>query len=174
MHYKTAALDLHYVKNNNNTNDNKWKKTRQIIRFNPSFSESVKTNIGKTFLQLLSKHFPKNHKIYKKFNKNTVESSHSCMKNIGYIIPANNQIILNKIVQCYGCNCKVKSSCPLIDESLTPKFIYRTNISNDKNREKKLLLLQTHTLKKGTQTIRRTLNMKSMRIAQNRLNASGN
>ena len=62
------------------------------------------------------------------------------MKNIGSIIPANNNIILNTIVQSYGCNCKEKSSFPLIDESLTPKIIYRANVSNDKNREKKPLL----------------------------------
>ena len=58
------------------------------------------------------------------------------MKSIGSIIPANNQIILNTIVQSYGCNCKEKSSFPLIDESLTSKIIYRANVSNDKNREK--------------------------------------
>ena len=51
--------DLHYVENNSNTNDNKRKRKRKIIWLNPPFSKSIKTNIGKIFLQLLSKHFLK-------------------------------------------------------------------------------------------------------------------
>ena len=101
--------DLHYVENNNNTNDNKWKKKGNIIWFNPPFSKSIKTNIGKVFLQILSKHFPKNHKLHKSFNRNTVKISYSCMKNIGSIISAHNWNILNPIIQSYGCNCRVKS-----------------------------------------------------------------
>ena len=55
--------DLRYVENNNNANENKRKGKRKIIWFNPPFSKSVKTTIGKIFLQLLSKHLPKNHKM---------------------------------------------------------------------------------------------------------------
>ena len=59
------------------------------------------------------------------------------MKNIGSIISAHNRNILNPIVQSYGRNCRVKSSCPLNGECLTPKIIYRAEVSNDKNSEKK-------------------------------------
>ena len=164
--------DLHYVGNKNNTNDKKRKRKRKIIWFNPPFSKSIKTNIGKTFLQLLSKYFPKNHKMHKIFNRNTVKISYSCMKNIGSIILAHNRNILNPIVQSYGCNCRVKSSCPLNGECLTPKIIYRADVSNDKNSEKKLYFgLADTPLKKGTKTIQGTL---SMRIAPNWLNTSGN
>ena len=104
--------------------------------FNPPFSKSIKTNINKTFLQLLSKHFPKNHKMHKIFNRNTVKISYSCMKNIGSIISAHNWNILNPIVQSYGCNCRVKGSCPLNGECLTPKIIYQADLSNDKNSKK--------------------------------------
>ena len=67
--------NLHYVGNNNNTNDNNQKRKQKIIWFSPPFSKSIKTNISKIFLWLLSKHFPKNHKIYKIFNRNTVKIS---------------------------------------------------------------------------------------------------
>ena len=50
--------------------------------FNPPYSKSVKTNIGKNFSHLLVKHFPINNKMHTIFNKNTVKVSYSCMKNM--------------------------------------------------------------------------------------------
>ena len=49
--------DLHYVENNNNTNENKRNRKRNIIWFNPPFSNSIKTNIGKNFLTASIKAF---------------------------------------------------------------------------------------------------------------------
>ena len=40
-------------------NEEKSKRRRKIIWFNPPFSLSVKSNIGKLFFKLLKKHFPK-------------------------------------------------------------------------------------------------------------------
>ena len=59
------------------------------------------------------------------------------MKNIGFIISVHNRNILNLIVKSYGCNCKVKSSCLLTGDCLTPKIIYRADVSNDANNNKK-------------------------------------
>ena len=42
----------------NDNNDNKQQKLK-IIRYNPSYSPNFKTNIGKTYLNLIKKHFPK-------------------------------------------------------------------------------------------------------------------
>ena len=42
----------------NNNEENK-KRRRKIIWFNPPFSKSVKSNIGKTFLILIKRYFPK-------------------------------------------------------------------------------------------------------------------
>ena len=129
--------DLRYVENNNIANDGKWKQKQKIIWFNHPFSKSVKINIGKIFLQLLFKHFPKNDKMHNIFNRKTVKISYSCMKNIGSIISTHNRNILNPIVKSYGCNCKVKSSCPLKGECLTLKIIYRADVTNDANNDKK-------------------------------------
>ena len=38
------------------------KCSRNVLWFNPPFSSNVKINIGKIFLRLLNKHFPKHHK----------------------------------------------------------------------------------------------------------------
>ena len=59
------------------------------------------------------------------------------MKNIGSIISAHNRNILNPIVQSYECICRVKSSCPVKGECLTPKIIYRADVSDDGNSDKK-------------------------------------
>ena len=54
-------------------------RKRNVIWFNPPYSRSVATNVGKTFLNLLEKHFPKHHKFRKIFNRNNVKISYSCM-----------------------------------------------------------------------------------------------
>ena len=45
-------------------------RQRKIIWFNPPYSMNVETNIGKTFLKLIGKHFPKTNKFHKIFNRN--------------------------------------------------------------------------------------------------------
>ena len=53
----------------------KRKRQRNILWFNPPYSKTVKTKIGKFFLQLIKKHFPKEHKFHKIFNRNTLKLS---------------------------------------------------------------------------------------------------
>ena len=60
----------------------KRKRQRNILWFNPPYSKRVKTKIGKFFLQLIKKYFPKEHKFHKIFNKNALKLSYSCMPNI--------------------------------------------------------------------------------------------
>ena len=40
------------------------KRKRNIIWYNPPYSMSVKTNVGKIFFKLLRKHFPPSHPMY--------------------------------------------------------------------------------------------------------------
>ena len=47
---------LNYTEENNGINPNSRK--RNILWFNPLYSKSVKTNIGKLFLHLINKHVP--------------------------------------------------------------------------------------------------------------------
>jgi hypothetical protein len=48
-------------------------RQRNIIWFNPPFSKSLNTNIGREFLSLIDKHFPLQHKLHKIFNRNTLK-----------------------------------------------------------------------------------------------------
>ena len=112
-------------------------RRRKIIWLNPPYSRSVKTNIGRNFLHLLVKHFPANNKMYKLFNKSTAKVSYSCMKNMDSIISGHHLNILNPKQNSFGCNCRKKDSCPLNAECLTPKVIYRADVSNQPNKDQK-------------------------------------
>ena len=108
----------------------KNKRTRKIIYFNPPFCNSVKTKIGKKFLGLVQLHFPKNNRLHKIFNKNTIKISYSCLPNVKNIINSHNKKILdgtNKPDKT--CNCRDKLSCPFNGECLL-KGIYKATVMN--------------------------------------------
>ena len=53
-----GKLSYTSTQSNNDENDNKQQK-RKVIWYNPTYSANIKTNIGKTFLNLIKKHFSK-------------------------------------------------------------------------------------------------------------------
>lgn len=71
-------------------------KQGNIIWFNPPFNKSVRTNVGRSFLTFLDKHFPPSHELRKIFNRNTVKLSYSCMNNIKSAITKHNARIIRK------------------------------------------------------------------------------
>ena len=85
----------------NNNSQNKNRK-RNIIWFNPSYSNNVLTNIGKYFLTILDKHFPKSHRLHRTvFNRNNVKISYSAMPNFVSVINSHKKrlsmiILLNQ------------------------------------------------------------------------------
>ena len=96
-HYENALEESGYkaeMKYETSENTNNRNRHRKIIWFNPTFSQSVKTNIGKIFLKLVRKHFPRHHKLHKIFNPNTLKLSYCCMKNISKIIKQHNATVL--------------------------------------------------------------------------------
>ena len=118
---------------NNQKKTRKWK----IIWFNPLFSRSVKSNIGRIFLRLLSKLFPRNHTMHKIFNWNTVKISYSCLRNISSIISSLSRNILSPTQQSFGSNCWVKSEWPLNGECQTLSVIFRADVVSDSNDKEK-------------------------------------
>ena len=94
---------------------NKRNHKRNIIWFNPPFSENVSTKIDKYFLNVLNKHFSKNHHFHKFFNRNGVKVSYSCTKNMKTIISNHNKNSLGKksSINTSTCNCRNKEACPL-------------------------------------------------------------
>ena len=108
------------------------KLKRAIIWYNPPYSKNVKTNIGKAVFELLQKHFPPTHPMYTIFNKSTIKTSYSCFPNIGCIISSHNKHILNSNCTEYGCNCGNRGECPLENKCLTPRIVYRTDVTKTK------------------------------------------
>ena len=117
--------------------EQKYRKLK-IIWFNPPFFRSVKSNIGRIFLRLISKHFPRNHTMQKIFNRNTFKIKYSCLRNISFIISSHNRNILSPKQQSFGCDCRGKNEWQFNGECQTPSVIYREDVDNDSNDEKKI------------------------------------
>ena len=112
----------------------KRNRQRNIIWYNPPFSKSVKTNIGRTFLQLISRHFLRHHKYHSLFNKNNVKVSYSCMDNMQSIINKHNKKVTSidtKPDSQDQCNCRIKDQCPIDNNCLTSGVIYNARVTTD-------------------------------------------
>ena len=90
-----------------NTRGNRYRK---VIWFNLPYSLNAKTNIGKVFLKLVRKHFPRSHKLSKIFSLNIIKISCSSMPNVKNLIKQHNSKILNKDRDKIQrpCNCRIK------------------------------------------------------------------
>ena len=67
--------------NTSTATNNRKQRKRKVIWFNPPYSLSFSTNIGKNFFSLLGKHFPKVHQLHKLFNRNNVKVSYRYLHN---------------------------------------------------------------------------------------------
>ena len=61
------------------------------LKYTNNKCKCVSTNVAKAFLKLVTKHFPKSHKLHKLFNRNTVKVSYSCMNNMSKVIKRHNK-----------------------------------------------------------------------------------
>ena len=97
------------------------------------------------------------------------------MRNIGSIISSHNRATLHPATTLCGCNCRVKDSCPLNGECLTPKLVYRADIENSSNNEKKYYLgCQKQLLKNVIGTIKKNRITQNIKTVLNYQNTSGN
>ena len=64
---KVVLKQQYHIPKQQTTTDNRKKRNgaRNIIWFNPPYSQNVKTNIRKTFLKLVKNHFPRDNKLCK-------------------------------------------------------------------------------------------------------------
>ena len=92
----------------------KRQRRRKVIWFTPPFSNQVRGNIGRKFLQLLDSHFYPGHPHSKLFNRKTIKISYSTLPNIGQIISAYNRKILSNTTTTTEpertCNCRQKTT----------------------------------------------------------------
>ena len=107
-------------------------RKRNIIWFNPPFNLSVKSNIGKIFIQMISKHFPRHHKFSKIFNRNNIKLSYSCMDNMASVLQQHNKKIMNanQPNEHRPCNCRIKNNCPLNGNCCMKGIVYKAVVKS--------------------------------------------
>lgn len=114
-------------------------RKRKIIWFNPPFNQSVKTNIGGKFLNLIDKHFG-NNDLKKFFNRNSIKVSYSCLPSMEAIIRGHNRRLLSKSnasqEENKACNCRGgQKNCPLQGKCLQKQIIYRAEIGEEHDKK---------------------------------------
>ena len=90
------------------------------------------TKVGHYFLKLSDKHFPRQHKLHKIFNKNTVKVSYSCTKNIKSVINSHNKKVLHQNrpgPNEQKCNCIKKELFPLNGNCQTENIVHKATIT---------------------------------------------
>ena len=111
---------LEYIEpkvDNTENNTKKLQRKRKIIWFSPSLSKSVTTNLGIRILNLVEKHFPKEHKLHKSFNKNTLKVSCSCSH--------NRKVKQTKKDESLPGNCRQMNDCPMDRKCCTMYTVYK-------------------------------------------------
>ena len=103
------------------------------VTFNLNDGRNVSTKIGKYFLNLLDKHFPRNHRHHKIFNRNNVKVSYSCTKSMKTIITNHNKNILGKkpSINKSHCNCRNKEAYPLNGQRQIGEVVYESTLSSN-------------------------------------------
>ena len=92
--------------------------------------------VAKTFHTLIDKHFPKNKRLSKIFNRKTIKVSYSSLPNVKQTISNNNHRLLQLIRMKESsqdsklCNCRLKkNSCPLDGKCLTKCVVYKATVT---------------------------------------------
>ena len=96
----------------------------------------MKTSIGKTFLRLVKKHFPKEHRFSKIFNRYTLKLSYSCIPSMENVIKQhNNQLLLDEQPEANErtCNCTGGRVCPLDGNCFTSCIFYKATVNQTQN-----------------------------------------
>ena len=136
-----------------NTNNQRKRRHRNIVWFNPPYSKSVRTNVGKNFLKLVDKHFPPSNPLHKIFNRNTVKVSYSCMKSCKSVISQHNKSVLLKggatstAIKSSTCNCRITKECPLQNKCQTKCVVYKAEVITSNSKPKVYIGMTGNTFK---------------------------
>ena len=102
-------------------------RSRRVTYFNPPFSNTVKTNVGKEFFRIFQECIPEGHALLKYFNKHTVKLSYSGCKNMKGYMDSHNRKLLNKNKnEDPACQCE--ETCPLQGKCGAKNIVYGANV----------------------------------------------
>ena len=144
-HFDKAASDYNLALKNSGFNDNvtyipsqskSQTRKRQIIRSNLLDSANMKTKIDKIFMRIVNKHFPRNHKYYKLFNRNNIKLSYSCMTSMNNFIRKHNSKIIKGQApsNIKSFNRRRKKDCPMDGNCLSECLIYKASVNTTTNK----------------------------------------
>ena len=120
-------------------------RTRKTVWYNPPFNAAVTTNLGKQFLALIDKHFPRDKpredKLQKIINRHTLKLSYSCTANMKNIIAGHNAKILTQNRSAAeneetGCNCQKPDLCPIPGRCKEKTLVYEATIETPDSTKK--------------------------------------
>ena len=139
----------------------KRQRKRNIIYFQPPYSATVRTPIGKLFLKLVKKHFSKKSPLHKILSHRTLKLSYSCLPNVKSAITGNNRRVLKGMDDPTTlCNCQRSRTCPVDRKCQLEKVVYKAEVM-DASGEKKIYVGSTgNTFKERFRTHTATLNKK--------------
>ena len=111
-------------------------RSRNVTYFNPPFSQNISTNVAKSFLDLVDKHFgslPRGHKLRKLFNRNNLKVSYSCMPSMKAAVNGHNNRILSEESRDNRrkCNCPAGTACPMDGYCLSEDTLYSGKVSSN-------------------------------------------
>ena len=111
------------------------RRKREVVWFNPPYSMNVQTRVGKEFLNLIDKHFPKGSPLSKFVNRNTIKISYKCAPNMGTHLARHNAKIMKNESGVNKpppprCNCQKskKGECPLPGACKQMGVIYQAKV----------------------------------------------
>ena len=133
---KISGHNTQQLKFENISEKKRKSRKRKSIFYNPPFCKSVKTNLGKIFINLVKKHFSSNHIYHKIFNSRTLKLSYSCMPNIKNIIQTHNNKIYKEFLNSNidtntrTCNCTRNRICPINNKCLLKNIVYKAEVTS--------------------------------------------
>ena len=103
------------------------------------YSTNVTTDVGRQFLKLIDKCFPKGSKLNKIFNRNSLKVSYRTCPNMKQALSGHNSKVLKETnqksqsqAQFKKCNCQKKSECPLNNECRHEQgVVYQATITQE-------------------------------------------
>ena len=106
------------------------RRRRNVIFFHPPYCASVITKLGKAFLEMVDRHFPRHHKLRTIFNRSTLKISYSGLPNIKAAMQRHNHRVLRDEMasQPRMCNCGNRP-CPVNNQCLARGTIYEATVT---------------------------------------------
>ena len=87
----------------------------------------MKTNVGRSFLQIMDKHFPPGNPLNQIFNRNKVKMSYRCTANLASSTQNNEE-------PKKECNCRKKNECLVQGKCLQSGVIYQATVTRQDDR----------------------------------------